>query len=202
MGLQSEGTAKTTASKKDIVIPGDKISAIEEFEPGLGAMVVSDSVVATTIGTPVREMPDRKIVVKPLKTTLAKLPEVGDYILGNVQSAASSVAQVRIDAINDVPSTKELSGMLSLRDDRRRRSPPLKPGDTIRARVVSTMNSIYHLGLDGKECGVLHTTCSVCGGRVIQISRDRIKCTDCGSVDERQLAEDFAAISKLEAQSQ
>jgi exosome complex component CSL4 len=184
--------------KKAKVLPGDRIATIEEFEPGPGSTVVSDSVVATRVGSVVREMAERKVTVVPAKNP-AKLPEVGDYIIGNVQSAASSVAQIRIDAINDEPSNKELSGMLSLRDDRRRRSPPLRAGDTIRAKVISTKNSIYHLALEGKETGVLHTVCSVCGGRVIAISHDRIKCTECGWVDERQLAEDFSTLSRMES---
>jgi exosome complex component CSL4 len=188
---------ESVTTKRRIVLPGDPIATIEEFEAGPGSAVLADSVVATRVGTVVREMPERMVKVVPAKSA-AKLPEAGDYIIGNVQSAASSVAQIRIDAVNDVPSNKELSGMLSLRDDRRRRSPPVKPGDTIRAKVISTTNSIYHLSLEGKESGVLQTVCSVCGGRVIALGRDRIKCTECGTVDERELAEEFPTLSRLE----
>jgi exosome complex component CSL4 len=183
---------------KKAVLPGDKIATIEEFEAGEGSTVVSDSVVATRVGSVVRKLPDREVSVAPAKDLRSKLPEPGDYIIGNVQSAASSIAQIRIDAINDVPSTKELTGMLSLRDDRRRRSPPIKAGDTIRARVISTKNAIYHLALEGKECGVLQTVCSICGGRVIAIGRDRIKCTECGWMDERELADDFSELSRVD----
>ncbi len=182
--------------RSEIVLPGDRVATIEEFEPGSGATVLSDSVVATRVGEVVREMSDRRVEVVPAKDLSSKLPEAGDSIIGNVQSAASSVAQVRIDAINDLPSSKELSGMLSLRDDRRRRSSPVRAGDTIRAGILSTTNSIYHLTLDCKGCGVVFTACSNCGGRVIALSRDRIKCTECGFVDERELAEDFTAISR------
>jgi exosome complex component CSL4 len=189
-------------SKGQIVLPGDRVATPEEFEAGPGSVVLLDSVVATRVGELVREMPERRVKVIPAKDLSSKLPEVGDSIIGNVQSASSSVAQIRIDAINDVPSSKELSGMLSLRDDRRRRSLPMRPGDTIRARVISTTNSIYHLGLDANGCGVLQTVCSVCGGRVIALGRDRIKCTECGYVDERQLAEDFASISSSANQTE
>jgi exosome complex component CSL4 len=188
---------QSASKQKNIVLPGDRIATIEEFEAGPGTTVSSDLVVATRVGDVLREMADRKVKVVPSKQA-SKLPEEGDSVIGTVQSAASSVAQVRIDAINELPSYKELSGMLSLRDDRRRRSPPVRPGDTIRAKVISTKNSIYHLSLEGKENGVLHTVCSLCGGRTIALGRDRVKCTECGFVDERQLAEDYTTLSHME----
>jgi exosome complex component CSL4 len=194
--LDSQSETKTG---KHIVLPGDRLATIEEFEPGPGSAVVSDAVVATRVGTLEREMADRRINVVPAKDLRSKLPEAGDFIIGSVQSAASSIAQIQIEAINDVPSSKELAGMLSLRDDRRRRSSPVRAGDIIRAKVISTTNSIYHLSLECKECGVLHTVCSNCGGRVIASGRDRVKCTECGFVDDRLLSDEFAFISRAEA---
>jgi exosome complex component CSL4 len=88
--------------------------------------------------------------------------------------------------------------MMSFRDDRRRRSSPVKPGDTIRAKVFSTKNSIYHLTLDAPDCGVLFTVCSVCGGSVIALGRDRVKCRECGTVDDRLLADDFIRLSRTQ----
>ncbi len=181
------------------VLPGDRLATIEEFDPGAGSAVSGELVVATTIGRVQPDMSNRIMQVVPPRNDRARLPEVGDYVIGNVQSAASSIAQVRIDAINDVPSNKDLTGMLSLRDDRHRRSaPPVKMGDTIRARVLSTTNSIFHLNLEGKDAGVLYTVCSNCGGSVVAIGRDRVKCRECGYVDERQLSEDFVIYSRSE----
>ena len=74
-------------------------------------------------------------------------------------------------------SDKELSGMLSMREERRRRtSSPIKAGGTIRAKVSSTKNSIYHLSLDDSKTGVIKTVCSNCGGNVMAMGRDRVKC--------------------------
>ena len=81
--------------------------------------------------------------------------------------------------------------MLSLRDERRRNSSPIKAADIIRARVLSTKNAIFHLALDGPRCGVISTVCSNCGGPVVPLGRDRVKCPECGLVDERILAEDM-----------
>jgi exosome complex component CSL4 len=189
--------APTFQSK--FVLPGDNLGAEEEFEPGLGSTSLDGKVVASVVGEATPNMSSRVMLVKPAKHGIAKLPEVNDVIIGTIQSAASSIAQVRIDAINDIRSTKDLSGMLSMRDDRHRRnSPPIKAGDVVRAKVSSTVNSIYHLSLDCSGCGVIYTVCSFCGGRVVALGRGAVKCTECGSTDDRLLSDDFVTYSRTE----
>jgi exosome complex component CSL4 len=197
MSLEDQKTRIQEKISNRLVLPGDSLATQEEFEAGFGSAVSGDNVVATRVGEVSPDVANRVMIVKPAKRDLAKLPEVGDYIIGTVQSAASSIAQVRIDAINDVPSSKDLSGMLSMRDDRHRRSSsPVKSGDIIRAKVTSTTNAIYHLSLDDPSCGVLYTVCSFCGNRVIALGRGAVKCTECGTVDDRMLSEDFIAYSR------
>lgn len=182
------------------VLPGDKLATIEEFVSGPGSTSSGESVVATIFGQADPDMANRIMSVKPLKAVEA-LPQAGDYVIGFVQSAQSAVAQISIRAVNDRPTSKDFTGMLSMRDDRRRRSNPLKPGDTIRAKVYSTKNNIFHLSLEAPNCGVLYTVCSICGGSVVALGRDRVKCRECGWVDERMLAEDFIKYSRSQANS-
>lgn len=188
---QSEGK-----KKGNIVLPGDKLATIEEFMPGAGSAAIGESIVSTVVGGREPDMSSRVMKVKPLKIASESLPKVGDYITGSVDSAQSSMAQITVDAINDKASHSEFSGMLSLREDRRRRTNPIRAGDVIRAKVTSTKNSIFHLSLDDENCGVVHTVCSNCGGGVVALGRDRIKCRECGFVDERYLSDDFVKYSR------
>ena len=179
-----------------IVLPGDSLATQEEFEPGFGSAVLVGDIVATRIGEVSPDMRNRVMIIKPAKPDLAKLPEIGDYVIGSVQSATSSIAQIRIDEINGVASSKDLSGMLSMRDERHRRNSfSIKSGDVIRAKITSTTNAIYHLGIDDPSCGVIYTVCSICGNRVVALGRGTVKCTECGTVDDRLLSEDFIALS-------
>jgi exosome complex component CSL4 len=182
-----------------LAIPGDKLATIEEFVPGIGSASIGDSVVSTVVGNVTPDMVNRVINVKPIKNADAALPKVGDYVIGRADSAQPSMVQVTIIAVNDNESHKELSGMLSLRDERRRRTTsPIKAGDIIRAKVFSTKNSIYHLAIDDSIAGVIKTVCSNCGGNVIALGRDRVKCRECGLVDERILSDDFIKNSRTE----
>ncbi|MDG6998228.1 MAG: exosome complex RNA-binding protein Csl4 [Nitrososphaerota archaeon] len=182
-----------------VALPGDKLATIEEFVSGEGSASFGEFVASTVTGKVEPDMTNRMMNVKFAKTDLQKLPRAGDYIIGTVQSAQPAAAQINMVAVNDTPSHKEFTGMLSLRDDRRRRSTPIKPGDTIRALIFSTKNAIFHLTLDAPNCGVLYTTCVNCGGSVVALGRDRVKCRECGWVDERLLAEDFIKFSRSQA---
>jgi exosome complex RNA-binding protein Csl4 len=180
-----------------IAIPGDKLATIEEFVPGTGSVSLGDSVVSTVVGDVEPDMANRVINVKPVKSVEENLPKVGDLIVGHVDSSQPSMAQITILAVNEQLNDKQLSGMLSMREDRRRRtSSPIKAGDIVRAKVISTKNSIYHLSLDDQKAGVIKTACTNCGGNVIAIGRDRVKCKECGFVDERILSEEFVKSSR------
>jgi exosome complex component CSL4 len=197
MSINEQNSRVKEKITKRFVLPGDSLSTQEEFASGPGSTVYGDNVVATVVGDVSPDLGSRVMIVLPAKNTLARLPTVGDYIIGTVQSAASSIAQVKIDAINDMRSSKDFTGMLSMKDDRHRRNAsPVKPGDVIRAKVTSTANTIYHLSLDDSKCGVLYTVCSFCGNRVIALGRGMVKCTECGKTDERMLSEDFIAHSR------
>lgn len=188
--------------KSRVALPGDKLATIEEFAPGEGSAISGESVISTVVGYANQDMANRVINVEQGKRTIENLPRPGDYVVGTVQSAQPSMAQVLIEGVNDQPSNKEFTAMLSMRDERRRRnSSPIKAGDVVRARVLSLKNAIIHLTVDAPNCGVLYTVCSICGNDVVAISRDRVKCRECGWVDERLLADDFVRYSRSQVNS-
>lgn len=189
---------KKSSMKKDRpAVPGDRLATIEEFVPGSGSASLGDAVVSTVVGDVQPDMVNRVMNVKAVNSAEKNLPKVGDLIVGHVDSSQPSMAQITILAVNDELNDKQLSGMLSMREDRRRRtSSPIKAGDIIRAKVTSTMNSIYHLSLEDASAGVIETVCSNCGGSVIALGRDRVKCKECGFVDERILSPDFVKSSR------
>jgi len=179
------------------VLPGDKLATIEEFSPGQGSVMDGDTVIATVVGESVPDMVNRTMNVKTDKSIGIGVPASGDYVVGKVQSAQPSMAQIEIESVNDIPSNKQFTGMLSMRDERRRRTTsPIKAGDIVRARVISTKNAIIQLAIDSPKSGVLYTVCSNCGKEVFAISRDRVKCRECGWMDERLLSEDFVRSSR------
>jgi exosome complex RNA-binding protein Csl4 len=184
------------------VLPGDRLATIEEFAPGSNATTQGETVTSTKVGYARLDLKNRIINVDPANPKPTQIPKVGDLVIGLVESAQSSIAQVKIEAINDDRSDKSFAGMISFREETRRSSvPPVKSADILRARVFSTKNSIFHLALDCPSCGVIYTVCSNCGGNVVALSRFRIKCKECGMVDDRLLSEEFLKFSRSSANS-
>ncbi|MGQ9468788.1 MAG: exosome complex RNA-binding protein Csl4 [Nitrososphaerales archaeon] len=186
-------TYHSAVEKLKIVIPGDKLAVIEEFGPGEGTYMNGDVIRASKSGEVNYELKKREVRVKSLQKT--RIPTMDDSIIGQVDAAQSNIASVRIYYINDEKSPSSFTGMLILKPESsikkgKRMAIICKPGDIIRAKVTSYKNAIVHLSIDGKENGVIYATCSSCGGNVNKIDQ-RIKCVDCGLIEDRKLALDF-----------
>jgi len=65
-----------------------------------------------------------------------------------------------------------------------------KPGDLMRAKVVSDLNKAYHLSTEDKNLGVIYAFCSRCG-HLLELMRERMRCSACGNVEKRKVAQDY-----------
>jgi exosome complex component CSL4 len=65
-----------------------------------------------------------------------------------------------------------------------------KPGDIIRAKVISEKNQIYHLSTVDKNLGVLYAFCSRCG-TLLEQKRYEMHCSKCGNIEQRKTALDY-----------
>ena len=180
--------------KEAAVIPGDKLAVSEEFLPGQGAYDDSGSIRALRVGSVRRDMAKMEISVKPSATT--KTINVGDYVVGRVETNQAGGAAIKISYINGVQTDKDFSGSLQLRSGRPGRGGPRGPpaviGDMVRCYVFSLVNGIIHLSFNEEGTGVMHATCGNCG-RPMQRGGTKAKCDECGNVEDRKLAPDFGS---------
>jgi len=179
---------------KRLFTPGERLAVIEEFEPGEGVYMYGGEVRAAKVGEPVFDMKERRASVRPLRDVIG-VPKVGDSVIGVVESTQGNVVNVKIEVVNGRYSQAGFTAMLQVRPTLQSgrggvRRTVCKPGDVVRARVISNLNSIIHLAMDRPEEGVICTVCSVCGGRVVRV-RSRVKCIECSNVEDRKLASDF-----------
>ena len=130
--------------------------------------------------------------MKPV--VVAKLPTVGDVVTGQIETAQSSVSNLKIYYVNGMP------------DLGRFRRPHLpqggegwwprdeedagEAGDIVRAKVVSTVNAMIHLSIGEPHLGVVATLCSNCGSPLSD-EGGRAQCNNCGNQEDRKFADDF-----------
>lgn len=176
-------------------LPGDELATMEEFNAGEGTYTNLGAIRAIKLGWARYDFKKREASVEGQRQPTG-VPRPGASIIGQIESIGGNVINVRVYYVGDVKSSGRFTGMLLLKPEggrgRARSRGPIvgKPGDILRARVTSNRNAIIHLSIDGEEDGVIYTICSICGGRVIRAGR-RVKCVECGIIDERRLASDF-----------
>ena len=180
--------------KTQPVFPGDKLAVSEEFLPGPHTYDVSGQVRALRAGSVVKDTKNMEISVRP--ATEPELIRIDDWITGRVEGAQTNSANVHIFFLNGKPTYKDFTGMLSLRGlsgggREARRTTPVKPGDIVRCRVFSLVNGIIHLAIDEPDMGVVAALCASCGRPLLKGNATRLKCDECGNVEERKLARDF-----------
>ena len=181
--------------KKTVALPGDKLAVSEEFLPGPNVYDDSGLLRALAVGTVQKDPKKMEISVKP--SAVSNILMAGDYVTGQVEVMQTSSAGVRIYYVNGEPTDKGFTGMLMLRSGRggggrgARPAPPVKLGDIVRCGIQSTVNGMIHLGVDDERTGVVYALCGNCG-RPMTRGGNRAKCDECGNVEERKLANDFA----------
>ena len=185
---------KNVKQKETGVLPGDKVAVSEEFLPGRHTYDDSGLIRSLTSGSVVRDTKNMEISVKP--AVEPEVIKVDDWVTGQVEGAQANSANIHIYFLNGKPTYKDFSGMLSLRGlsgggRGARRTTPVKMGDVVRCRVFSLLNGIIHLTIDEPDMGVVAALCGNCGKPLLRGSATRVKCDECGNVEERKLARDF-----------
>jgi len=182
-------------SKAKKVLPGDKIAVSEEFLPGKHTYDDAGFIRALTAGGVKTDVKNMEISVTPAVD--ASMVMVDDWVTGQVEVVQSNSAGLKIYYVNGARMDKDFSGTLSLRGfgggRGTRKGPPVKLGDIVRCRVFSLVNGIIHLSIDEPDMGVVHALCGNCGRPLLKGARDKVKCDECGNVEDRKLAADFGS---------
>jgi exosome complex component CSL4 len=187
-----EKSAKRKGSGQ-LVVPGDKLGVIEEFEPGPGTYVEKGMIYSLATGRALLDFLNKKVSVYP-GTSMSGVPKVGSVVTGQVQEVQSKQANVRIYQVRDRVLNGFFTGLLHISDVSPRYVESMydvcKAGDIIRAKVVSDKNRVYHLSTNDKDLGVVYAFCSRCGN-VLSFRRMRMRCEVCDNAERRKTASDY-----------
>jgi len=175
------------------LVPGERLGVIEEFSPGPGTYVEEGVVYSKIVGRVLMDLLNKTVSVYPLAHVVA-VPRTGSTVTGQVTSAQSKKAVVRISEIGKKGLSGFFTGILYISDV----SPnyvetmfdACKAGDIIRAKVVSEKNRTYHLSTAERSLGVIYAFCSRCG-HVLTRGRRDLQCPTCGKFERRKIASDY-----------
>ncbi|UCC33604.1 MAG: exosome complex RNA-binding protein Csl4 [Candidatus Bathyarchaeota archaeon] len=178
------------------VVPGRRLGVIEEFMAGSGTFVEHGAIYSKTTGRTLIDMLNKKVSVYPLVHGV-NTPKVGSTVIGQVSDVRNKNAGVRILIIGKRPLSGFFTGILHVSNV----SPTYietmysvcKPGDLIRAKVISCLNRANHLSTEDKSLGVIYAFCSRCG-HLLQLGRADMRCPKCANVEPRKVAQDYGKV--------
>jgi exosome complex component CSL4 len=176
-----------------LVLPGDRLGVIEEFIPNSGTYVKDGIIYSKIVGRALMDLMNKRVSVYPL-TSGVTVPKVSTTVVGQVGNSQSDNVLVRIFRIGPEKLSGVFSGILHISDVQDRYVDSMndvcKPGDIIRAKVISEKNQIYHLSTFDKDLGVLYAFCSRCGN-LLEQKRYEMHCSKCGNIEQRKIALDY-----------
>jgi exosome complex component CSL4 len=176
-----------------LVLPGERLGVIEEFIPDSGTYVKDGVIYSKIVGRALLDLLNKRVSVYPL-TNGAVVPKVATTIVGQIGNAQSDNVLVRIFKIGQKKISGNFGGILHISDvsDRYVNSmnDVCKPGDIVRAKVISEKNRIYHLSTNDKGLGILYAFCSRCGS-LLEPQRYDLQCPKCGNIEKRKMSSDY-----------
>ncbi len=180
-------------SSGHLVVPGERLGVIEEFIPDSGTYVKDGVIYSKIVGRELLDLLNKRVSVYPL-TEGAVVPKVGTVIIGQIGNAQSDNVLVKIYKIGKKKLSGEFGGILHISDVSDRYVDSMndvcKPGDIVRAKVISEKNRVFHLSTNDKNLGMLYAFCSRCG-TLLEPQRFELRCPKCGNIERRKMAPDY-----------
>ncbi len=176
-----------------LVVPGERLGVIEEFIPDSGTYVKDGVIYSKIVGRALLDLQNRRVSVYPVVEGVV-VPKVGTVVIGQAGNAQSDNVLVRIFRIDKKKLTGNFGGILHVSDVSDRYVDSIadvcKPGDVMKAKVLSEKNQVFHLSTNDKGLGVLYAFCSRCG-TLLEQQRYDLKCPKCGNIERRKMAPDY-----------
>jgi exosome complex component CSL4 len=176
-----------------LVLPGERLGVIEEFIPDSGTYVKDGVIYSKIIGRALIDLINRRVSVYPLVTG-AVTPKVGSIIIGQIGNAQSDNVLVKIFTVGKKQISGTFGGILHVSDVSDRyvdsMSDVCKPGDIVKAKVISEKNQVYHLSTNDKGLGIMYAFCSK-DSTLLEPRGYDLKCPKCGNIEHRKMAPDY-----------
>ena len=66
--------------------------------------------------------------------------------------------------------------------------------DVVRAKVISTVNKVFHLSTEERNLGVIYAYCLNCS-KSLQLGQRDLQCSYCGKIEKRKVAIDYGKVA-------
>lgn len=199
--LVMEVDKRREAVEGERVIPGDYLGSTAQFSQGPGTYEKGSGIYSELVGVvKVEEAAKNGDRAQPVmsvqgKYSLGTIPSVGSVVITRVLNISERQAKVSIISVDNRLLQEPLGGVIRREDVRAVEKDSVdmfasfRPGDIVRARVISLGESHSHYGLstDRNELGVIMAT-SERGYPMGPVSWTEMQCSKTGTRETRKVA--------------
>src|SRR3990172_2225837 len=189
--------AVSTMGEMKLVLPGEQVATMEEYEPGDGTYESEGKVYAGWVGVLQLDDANKVVRVRPFNPP-AELRE-GDIVYVGIENIRPAMAAGNILGIHG--RGREMAGVIegSLHISKIASGYTedfhgiLHLGDVIRARVDQAAPSVQ-ISTQDRNLGVVRALCGNCRRAMARLSEGEVKCPNCEAVERRKLAADYGEL--------
>ena len=192
---------KKSVKSDDVATTGQFLGVVEEFLPDKRTTYVQDgNIYATKSGLINIDENQRKIKINTHQEKDRKTVRVGDIVIGTIVFLRKFSVGINFFTINrKVHFNSSYFGNIHVSNISNRYIKEIKDAfqitDIIRAKVVKENFNEYYLTTSGKNLGVIHADCVMCGTPLKKIGFNKMRCPFCGNFETRKLADDYGNVS-------
>jgi exosome complex component CSL4 len=193
---------KESVKNKDIVLTGQYLGVVEEFLPDKQSTYVKDGkIFATKTGIINIDENKREIEIKSHQEEDRKTVKVGDIVIGTILFLRSYSVGINFHTINNkIHFNSSYFGNIHVSQISHKYVDKIADAfqitDIVRAEVIEENVNEYKLSTVGKNLGVIHADCSICGTALDKIGFNRLRCERCGHVENRKLSNDYRDVTE------
>ncbi len=193
---------KESAKNNELVLTGQYLGVVEEYLPDKMSTYVRDGqIFATKIGLVSIDEGRRVIEIKSQKEKNRKTVKINDILIGTIQFLRLYSVGISFATINNkIHFNSSYFGNIHVSHISHKFIEKIADAfqitDIIRAKVIKQEQKEYSLSTVGKDLGVIHADCSICGSPLDKIGQNKLKCSRCGNTENRKLASDYGNVSE------
>jgi len=187
--------------EKDIVLTGEYVGVVEEFLPDKDSTYIKDGkIYASKSGIISKDLDKRKIEIRTHQESDRKTVKINDIVIGTILFLRKYSVGLNFYTLNrKLHFNSFYFGNIHVSQISNRYiekiTDAFQKTDIIRAKVIKEKSNEYDLSTIGKDLGVIHSDCSICGTELEKIGFNKLRCPMCGNIENRKVANDYRDVS-------
>ena len=192
---------KKKIKNNDIVLTGEYLGVVEEYLPDKDSTFVRNGAIyATKSGLVNLNMEKRKIIISTHQDENRKTVKIGDIVIGSILFIRKYSVGINFYTINEkLHYNSAYKGNIHVSEISNKYVEKIQDAfqstDIVRAKVIGKEFTEYKLSTVGKNFGIIHADCGICGTHLEKKGFNKLQCPMCGNVENRKLSDDYRKVT-------